>query len=123
MHRAALLVVATAVCAVTVAVGLTAAATTQTRSLRADAGGAIKFNKKTLTASPGRFRIVMTNPSGSGVPHGIAIEGKGLDKDGKIVQPGHQSSVTVTLKRGTYDFYCPYDGHRAKGMRGKIKVS
>jgi plastocyanin len=123
MHRLALLLAATVACAVTVAVGLTSAATTQTRTLKADAGGAFKFNKKTLTAAPGRVRIVMTNPSGSGKPHAIAIEGKGIDKDGAVASPGHTSSVTATLKRGTYEFYCPVDSHKAKGMRGTIKVS
>ena len=114
---------ATVVCAVTVAVGLTSAATTQRRTLSANASGRLAFNKKTLTVTHGRVTVVMSNPSTSGLKHGIAIEGKGLDKDGAIVAPGRKSTLTVTLKRGTYEFYCPVKGHKAAGMEGKIRVS
>ena len=48
----------------------------------------------------------MTNPSGSGLKHGIEVEGKGGEHRGKNVGPGHVSRVTVTLKKGTYQFYC-----------------
>ena len=30
--------------------------------------------------------------------------------------------VTVTLKKGTYEFYCPVSGHKAAGMKGRIVV-
>jgi uncharacterized cupredoxin-like copper-binding protein len=121
--RAVLLTAATAACTVTVAVGLTSAATTQTRALRANPAGALSFNVKTIRVAHGKVRIVMTNPSTSGVHHGIAVEGKGLDRDGAVVAPGRKSTLTVTLKRGTYEFYCPVKGHKAAGMEGKIKVS
>jgi hypothetical protein len=45
------------------------------------------------------------------MPHGIAIEGNGVDKDGAVVQPGGTSTVTVRLKPGTYTFYCPVGDH------------
>ena len=94
----------------------------QTLSLRASASGALKFNKKKLTARPGKTTIVMTNPSGSGLTHGIEVEGKGIEKRGRNVRPGHTSKVTVRLKRGRYTFYCPVDGHRQAGMKGTIVV-
>ena len=28
----------------------------------------------------------------------------------------------MTLKKGTYEFYCPVDGHKAAGMEGKVVV-
>jgi uncharacterized cupredoxin-like copper-binding protein len=64
----------------------------------------------------------MSNPKTSGLPHGIAVEGKGIDKDGRPASPGRTSRVTVTLKRGTYEFFCPVDGHKAAGMEGKLVV-
>jgi uncharacterized cupredoxin-like copper-binding protein len=64
----------------------------------------------------------MTNPSSSGSPHGIAISGKNVSKKGKIVNPGKTTSVTVTLKRGKYTFYCPVPGHRQLGMKGTLTV-
>jgi len=65
---------------------------------------------------------VMDNPSTAGVEHGIAVEGNGVDKDGPIVQPGQTSKVTVDLKPGKYEFYCPFDGHKAAGMTGALTV-
>jgi uncharacterized cupredoxin-like copper-binding protein len=98
------------------------AASAKTLHLSADAKGKLKFNKSKLTVTHGRVSLVMKNPSGSGKPHAVAVEGKGVDKDGKTVSPGGTSKVTVTLKKGTYEFYCPVDGHKAAGMEGKLVV-
>ena len=38
------------------------------------------------------------------------------------IQPGSSASVTVTLKPGSYTFFCPIDGHRGLGMIGTINV-
>jgi uncharacterized cupredoxin-like copper-binding protein len=91
-------------------------------SLTASEQGGLSFNAKTLSAKAGTVTIKMTNPSGDSLPHGIAIEGNGVDKDGKTVQPGGTSTVTVKLKPGTYTFYCPVDGHRSAGMKGTLVV-
>jgi plastocyanin len=101
-----------------VVAGVTSAAATL--NLRASKT-ALKFNKKTLRAKHGKVTIVMSNPSST--THGIAIEGHGIDKDGKKVGKGKTSTVTVTLKKGTYEFYCPVDGHKNAGMKGKLIVS
>lgn len=138
-HAAAILVVALTVL---VAVGCgssktetsSTAASTQAASapspagsgtvkLSADPSGAIKFTRTALSAKAGKVTLVMTNPGSSGVEHGIAIEGSGVDKDGPIVAPGSTSTLTVTLKPGTYTFYCPFDGHKAQGMTGKLAVN
>jgi uncharacterized cupredoxin-like copper-binding protein len=97
-----------------------AAAASHKVSLSADKSK-LKFNKSRLTVRHGKVTITMKNPSG--LPHGIAVEGHGVDKDGKTVQKGGTSKVTVTLKKGTYEFYCPVDGHKAAGMKGKLVVS
>src|SRR5438132_1300387 len=85
-------------------------------SVTADPGGALKFDKTTLTAKAGKVTIKDVNPSSSGIPHGIAVEGKGVDKDGtggtSGVSAGQTATVSVTLKPGTYTFYCPVDGHK-----------
>jgi uncharacterized cupredoxin-like copper-binding protein len=90
--------------------------------LSADAKGKLKFNTTHLTASHGRVTLVMKNPGGSGTAHAIAVQGKGINSKGRTVSPGGTSRVTVTLKKGTYTFYCPVDGHRAAGMKGTLVV-
>jgi plastocyanin len=102
-----------------VAVGPAAAATVQKRKLSADPGGGLTFSKTRITAHPGVVKLVMANPKGSGLPHGVAIAGHGK---GKVVNPGGTSSVKAKLKKGTYTFYCPATGHRAAGMKGKLII-
>jgi uncharacterized cupredoxin-like copper-binding protein len=98
------------------------AAAGKTLRLSADPTGKPKFSTTKLTATHGKVTIMMMNPSGSGSPHGIAVQGKGIDKDGKIAGPGRTSTVSATLKKGTYSFYCPVDGHKAAGMKGTLTV-
>jgi uncharacterized cupredoxin-like copper-binding protein len=93
-----------------------------TLKLSADPGGALKFNTTSLQAKAGKVTLVMTNPSSAGIQHGIAVEGNGVDKDGAIVQPGKTSTLTVSLKAGKYEYYCPFDGHKAQGMTGTLTV-
>jgi len=97
-----------------------AAGNSSTLSLSADASGALKFNKKVLSTKSGAVTINMSNPSS--VPHGIAVEGNGVDKDGQTVTSGGTSTVSVTLKPGKYTFYCPVPGHRQAGMEGTLTV-
>ena len=82
----------------------------------------LAFSKKTLTAKAGTVTIAVANPGSNKYPHGIAIEGNGVDKDGKIAAPGRTSTVTVNLKPGTYTFYCPVKGHEKYGMKGTLTV-
>jgi len=89
--------------------------------LSADPSGALKFNKKQLAAKAGAVTITMSNPST--LPHGIAVEGNGVDKDGETVMQGGTSTVSVDLKPGKYEFYCPVDSHKQAGMEGTLTVT
>jgi uncharacterized cupredoxin-like copper-binding protein len=83
----------------------------------------LRFNVTRLTVHAGTVELMLSNPSTSGDPHGISLEGHGVDKDGKIVQPGGTSIVTAKLKAGSYTFYCPVPGHEQAGMKGRLVVS
>jgi uncharacterized cupredoxin-like copper-binding protein len=100
----------------------TSAAGASTVALSADPGGGVAFTQTSATAKPGKVTIVMKNPSSSGLQHGIAVEGNGVDKDGPIVAPGKASTLTVSLKAGKYEFYCPFDRHKNMGMKGTLTV-
>ena len=86
----------------------------------ADASGALEFEKSSLRAQSGQITLEMPNPSS--VPHAISVRGDGVDEDGNTVQKGGTSKVTVTLKPGEYEFYCPVGGHEQAGMKGKLTV-
>jgi plastocyanin len=95
----------------------------QVIKLSADPGGQLRFNTSKLTAKAGKVTLRMTNPASAGMDHGVSVEGNGVHGDGNIVSPGGVSSVTVTLKKGTYTFFCPVPGHAAAGMKGTLTVS
>jgi plastocyanin len=92
----------------------------QTLKLSADPGGALKFDKSSLTAKPGKVTIVMDNPSD--LPHAVEIEGNGVEVEGETVGNGGVSKATADVKAGKYEYYCPVDGHKAAGMEGTLTV-
>ena len=101
------------------AVRLVAQLAAQDLKLTADPSGALKFDKKTLAAKPGKVTITMDNPSS--VPHAVEVEGNGVEKETKTLTQG-KASLTVDLKSGKYEFYCPVDGHKQAGMEGTLTV-
>jgi plastocyanin len=92
----------------------------QTLKISADPSGALKFDKSSLTAKAGKVTIVMDNPSS--LPHAVEIEGNGVEEAGDTVEKGGVSKATATVKAGTYEFYCPVDGHKQAGMKGTLTV-
>jgi plastocyanin len=89
-------------------------------TLAADSSGQLKFDKSSLSAKAGKVTITMDNPSP--VQHAIAIDGNGVSQSGSTVSMGGKSTVTASVKPGTYTFFCPVDGHRAAGMMGTLTV-
>jgi VCBS repeat-containing protein len=70
---------------------------------------------------PGTYTFTLTN-DGS-FQHALEVEGQGVEEEIDTVAPGSTGSVTITFsKTGTYEFYCPVDGHRQKGMEGTLTV-
>jgi plastocyanin len=92
----------------------------QTLKLSADPGGALAFDKSSLTASAGRVTIVMDNPSD--LPHAVEVEGNGVEEVGDTVMKGGVSKVTADLKAGEYEYYCPVGNHKDAGMEGTLTV-
>jgi plastocyanin len=89
-------------------------------SIPADPTGQLAYQFASATAKAGKVQLDSKNASGT--PHDISIEGNGVNQHGKVVQNGGTSTVNVTLKPGTYTFYCSVPGHRQAGMQGKLTV-
>ena len=80
------------------------------------------FSPSTVTVdAPGTYTFDLTNDGGT--DHAIEIEGQGSEERSDTVSPGESASVTIDLQSGTYEMYCPIDGHKAQGMEGEITVS
>jgi plastocyanin len=91
----------------------------KTVNVSAPADGSLKFDQSTLSAKAGKVTFKFANPSS--VPHAFEVEGQGVEEETKTITKG-DSSVTVDLKPGKYEYYCPVDGHRAAGMEGTLTV-
>ncbi|HEX2015908.1 MAG TPA: c-type cytochrome [Solirubrobacteraceae bacterium] len=85
----------------------------------ADPSGQLAYVTNKASAPPGSLTIKMKN--GSSTPHNIALEGA-ASAAGPVVQSGGVSSFQVTLKPGTYTYFCQVQGHRQGGMLGTLTV-
>jgi plastocyanin len=86
----------------------------------ADPTGQLKFLASSASATAGKVTLRMKNASST--PHDIGVKGGGLNQVGAVVTGGGTSTVSVSLKPGTYTFFCSVDGHEAAGMKGTLTV-
>jgi plastocyanin len=93
-----------------------------TVKISADPSGQLAFEQKSVTASkPGAVTLDFTNDSPVG--HDVHVsDSSGKDLGGTQVITGGSTSATVTLKPGTYTFFCSVPGHEAAGMKGTLTV-
>jgi plastocyanin len=76
-------------------------------SVKVDRAGAVTFK--------------VTN-NGS-IDHSLEVEGQGVEEETETIEPGETAELTVDLSReGSYEIYCPIDGHRDSGMEGTLTV-
>jgi plastocyanin len=87
--------------------------------LAADPGGALKFDKTSLEAKPGKVTIAFDNPSS--VPHAVEVEGKGVEEETDVITDS-SANLSVDLQAGEYKFYCPVGNHEQAGMVGTLTV-
>lgn len=96
-------------------------------SIAASPSGQLAYvaNKATATAGP----VSVEMPNASGVSHNIAIEtgeggatAKGAPVGASAFTVKTTATVSITLKPGTYTFFCQAPGHRAAGMYGTLTV-
>jgi plastocyanin len=88
-------------------------------TVTADPGGAISWDKSTLDAKAGKVTVKLVNDSST--PHALEIEGNGVEEETKTIT-GSSADVTVDLKPGKYEYYCPVGNHR-QTMKGTLTVS
>ena len=91
-------------------------------AVAADPSGALKFTKSSLTAKAGTVTISFTNSSP--LAHNLTVQ-QGTSGPVLGATPtfmGGTKTLKLTLKTGTYTFYCSVPGHRAAGMQGTLTV-
>lgn len=88
------------------------------------------FPPRSITSAPEPAEITLGKPgtyvfeavnSGNTV-HALEIGGEGIEEETEEIQPGQSAELKVELKAGTYELYCPVDGHAEEGMEGELTV-
>jgi plastocyanin len=86
--------------------------------------GESEYNLTPSTFTPGKGGVYAFQAVNTGtVQHSLEIEGNGVKaKLGKNLSPGQSGTLKVDLKPGTYEIFCPIDGHKGLGMKGTITI-
>jgi uncharacterized cupredoxin-like copper-binding protein len=82
-----------------------------------------KFNPSDPTVKSGQ--VTFNEKNDGQVTHSLEIEDVTPGHDQELegdVSPGQSGTLTVNLKPGKYEFYCPIDNHKEMGMEGEITV-
>jgi plastocyanin len=98
-----------------------AASATTTLKLAANPAGQLAFDTKQLSAKAGKVTIEFSNSSP--IEHDVAVAQGSAVAGQTPVFTGATKTLTLTLKAGTYTFYCTVPGHRQAGMEGTLTVS
>jgi hypothetical protein len=80
----------------------------------------VSLTPKEVPPGPVVFEV-----SNSGkVPHAFEIEGHGLEKSTSRIKPGASATLTLDLRAGTYEAYCPVGNgsHKMLGMLNHLSV-
>jgi uncharacterized cupredoxin-like copper-binding protein len=111
----------------------TTAASSETTTTEASGGGG---GAQTIDVSETEYAIDPADPTVDAgtvtfqvtndgqVTHNLEIEGNGIEEteiEGDL-DPGASGDLTVDLQPGTYEWYCPIDGHKDQGMEGEVTV-
>ena len=72
-------------------------------------------------AKPGTYEFDISNDGT--VTHSFEVDGNGVEQKAGDIQAGSSTTLRVDLtKAGSYEMYCPIDGHKQQGMKGTITV-
>ncbi len=76
-------------------------------------------------ASVAAGTVTFTITNGGSVPHAFEVEGHGVEKETPLIQPGATATLTLTLRPGDYEVYCPVgnDSHKKLGMVTSLQVT
>jgi len=80
----------------------------------------VELSQRTIAAGTITFNVT----NNGAIPHAFEVEGQGIEKATSVIQPGASAKLTLTLKAGSYDVYCPVgnDSHKHLGMETHLKV-
>ncbi len=80
----------------------------------------VELSARTIAAGTVTFTIANDGT----IPHAFEVEGQGIEQETAVIQPGSSATLTLTLKPGSYEVYCPVgeDSHKKLGMQARLTV-
>ena len=70
---------------------------------------------------PGTYTFQVSNQGT--ISHNLTVSGPGVSTTGSsTISLGQFADLTVTLQRGSYEFWCSVDSHKDQGMDLTVKV-
>lgn len=81
-----------------------------------------KVQLSQATVPTGKITLIITNVGS--IPHALEIEGAGIERKTGLIQPGQLDTLTLDLKPGRYEIYCPVgeNSHKKLGMETHLNV-
>jgi uncharacterized cupredoxin-like copper-binding protein len=105
------------------------AAPKTTTSTGPAAGQTISLSEKEFSITPGAISVPKPGTytfrlkNDGTITHALEVEGNGVEQKTGDISPGSSATLTITLeKNGSYEVYCPIDGHRQSGMEASLSV-
>lgn len=80
----------------------------------------LEFSRDTVQAGAVTFKVKNTGS----MSHSFYVSGNGVEKGSKEIAAGQEGTLTLTLKPGTYDTYCPLADmtHKMAGLKKNLVV-
>lgn len=81
----------------------------------------VGFTSDTLRAGSVTFEV----KNNGSMTHAFQIRGEGVDKGTREIPARQSATLTLTLKPGTYEIFCPMseESHKMAGMSRKLVVT
>ncbi|MFI7295692.1 cupredoxin domain-containing protein [Streptomyces sp. NPDC050121] len=79
-----------------------------------------RMELSTRTLKAGTYTFVVHNDGHH--DHAMEIDGSGTEQRTRTLTPGESANLTVSLKNGRFQVYCPVDGHKDLGMKTELTV-
>jgi len=92
------------------------------------AAATVKLTETEFKIDPAQLQVTKSGviqfdvQNEGGVTHALEVEGKGVEEETEDIPAGQSATLKVQLDPGSYELYCPIDGHEDKGMTADVNV-